>query len=409
MRIALFSDHFYPEIGGIQDSVACLGRELNKRGHQLNFFVAQWSEKDFAKAKLPVKEIYLGNNVKITRFFSLPVKSPTQQSRLVIPNFLRWLAVKKFKPDIIHSHTFFGLGLEAAAAARILKVPLVGTNHWVITEFNGYSPVAAKAFARLSLKAVIWYYNHCDFVTAPSRTVLDEMAANGFVKPHQVVSNQIDLEIFKPDANLDIKKIKAEFGVSPATVACAGRLGQEKNIDVVIRAVALVKQRLPNVRLAIAGHGSAESGLRKLANELRLEENVKFLGTLTQAGLARLYRASEIFTIASTSESQSMVLLQAMACGLPVIGANWRALPEYINKQNGFLFKPYDHRELAEKIVYLLEHAEARKSLGRGGLEFVQSFSASEIGKKWEEIYERVIEDKDVGRLGDVRRPAKNN
>lgn len=391
MRIAIFSDHFYPEIGGIQDSVACLGRELNKRGHHLNFFVAKCSAKDFAKAKLPVKEIDLGANVKITRFFSLPVKSPTQQSRLVVPNFLRWLAVKKFKPDIIHSHTFFGLGLEAIAAARILKVPLVGTNHWVITEFNGYSPVAAKAFARLSLKAVIWYYNHCDFVTAPSRTVLKEMVKNGFVKPNEVVSNQIDLATFKPDANLDIKKIKAEFGIFSAAIVYAGRLGQEKNIDVVIRAAALVKQRKRDVKLVIAGHGSAEPGLKKLVHELRLEESVKFPGTLSQTSLARLYQASEIFTIASTSESQSMVLLQAMACGLPVIGANWRALPEYINKQNGLLFKPYDYQELADKIIYLLERPEQRKLLGQGGLAYVQQFSAANIAAKWEEIYKKVL------------------
>ena len=157
MKIAIFSDNFYPELGGIQDSLASLGLELGARGHKINFYVPACSVKDFAVAKIPVKEINLGENVKIIRFFSLPVPSPTKQSRLVIPTGLRWRELDNFKPDLIHSHTFLGLGLEAVAAARRLKRPLIGTNHWVITEFNNYSPMARELFAKWSLNYVIWY------------------------------------------------------------------------------------------------------------------------------------------------------------------------------------------------------------------------------------------------------------
>ncbi|OGF32085.1 hypothetical protein A3H09_03130 [Candidatus Falkowbacteria bacterium RIFCSPLOWO2_12_FULL_45_13] len=390
MRIALFSDNFYPEIGGVQDSVACLGRELGRRGLAFCYYVPQCSSRDFIKAKLPVGEINLGDNVKIKRFFSLPVKSSTQQSRLVVPNFLRWREVKKFKPDIIHSHSFFGLGLEALAAARFLKIPIVGTNHWVITEFNQYSPAANKLFAGLSLKYVIWYFNRCDFVTAPSQTVFTEMLKHGFNRPHRVVSNQIDLKIFK-SIKEDRLKLKAEFKISEKTVVYAGRLGREKNVDTIVRAIALAKKDIPDINLAIAGHGSAESGLKVLVKELGLGNEVKFFGTMDQPKLARLYNAAEVFAIASTSESQSMVLLQAMACGLPVVGARWRALPEYINEQNGYLFKPHDFKELAGIIIKLLVDSEARKLLGQGGLDFVRKFSAEHIASVWEKIYSQVL------------------
>lgn len=392
MKIAIFSDNFYPELGGIQDSLASLGRELDQLGHQVIFYAAQPSLEDFAVAKLPTKEIYLGRNIKIKRFFSLPVPSPTRQSRLVIPTGLRWLGLKKFKPDLIHVHTFFGLGLEAIAASRMLKVPLIGTNHWVITEFNSYSPIAAKTFARLSLKLVIWYYNHCDFVSAPSRTVLTEMLQHGFHKPHQVVSNPIDLDMFKPLAE-DKAILKKEFNLSNAAVAYVGRLGKEKNIDVLIRAMALAKVQAPEINLAIAGHGSAEAALKRLVHQLRLEENVKFVGTLDKAKLCRLYNAADIFAIASTSESQSMVLLQAMACGLPVIGVNWRALPEYINCRNGYMVEPDNYQAMAEKIIYLFKYKDVSKLLGQGGLAYVQQFSALNIAKEWEKLYRRVIED----------------
>jgi len=392
MKIAIFSDNFYPELGGIQDSIASLGKELSKQGHKLDFCVAQCSTKDFAIAKLPVKEIELGVNVKIHRFSSLPVPSPTKQSRLVIPTGRRWRQLKEFKPDIIHSHTFFGLGLEAIAAARYLKVPLVGTNHWVITEFNNYSPAFAKLFAKLSLKYVNWYYNQCDFVTAPSETVFTEMIEHGFFKPHQVMSNQIDLAVFKP-SEIRRPELKKEFNLSDFTVIYAGRLGDEKKVDVIIRAIALVKEFVPNINFAIAGHGSAENRLKALTKKLHLENEVKFFGTLSKIKLARLYNAADVFTIASTSESQSMVLLQAMACGLPVIGVDWRALPEYINRHNGYVIKPNDPMPMADKIIHLSRHADERKLLGDGGLKYVEQFSAENIADKWEKLYERVLND----------------
>lgn len=388
MRIAIFSDNFYPELGGIQDSVAALGRQMSELGHQVNFYVPQCSAQDFATANLPAGEINLGKNSKVIRFFSLPVPSPTKQSRLVIPTGRRWRSLEEFKPDLIHSHTFFGLGLEAIAAARRLKRPLIGTNHWVITEFSGYSPLASKIFAGLSLKYVIWYYNHCDFVTAPSQTVFTEMSDHGFHKPHQVMSNQIDLAIFRP-LSPDKREFKKEFGLSENAIVYAGRLGQEKQVDVIIRALALVKDCLPGANLAIAGHGSAEGKLKALTAELRLQDNVKFFGTLGKNKLNRLYNAADIFTIASTSESQSMVLLQAMACALPVIGVNWRALPEYINRHNGYVVEPSNPQVMADKIIHLLKHEAERKALGQGGLAYVQQFSAENVARQWEKIYQK--------------------
>jgi len=345
-------------------------------------------------AKLPAEEINLGKNVKIIRFFSLPVPSPTKQSRMVIPTGLRSRELKKFKPDIIHVHTFFGLGLEAIAAARSLKRPLVGTNHWVITEFNNYSPVARELFAKLSLKYVIWYYNNCDFVTAPSRTVLTEMIEYGFLKPHQVMSNQIDLSIFKPISEYK-NNLKKEFNLSESAIVYAGRLGREKKIDVIIRALSLVKEYFPKINLAIAGHGSAEPELKKLVKELNLEARVKFFGTLDKIKLNRLYNAADIFTIASTSESQSMALLQAMAAGLPVIGVNWRALPEYINRHNGYTVAADNPKEMADKIIHLLRHEYERKSLGQGGLAYVQQFSAARVADQWIELYNKIIKNFD--------------
>lgn len=388
MNIALFTDNFYPELGGIQDSVAALGRELGRRGHRVDFVVPRASAHDFEVVKLPVKEIDLGPNVHIHRVFSLPYPSPTQQSRVVIPTLLRWRAVRTYMPDVLHTHGFFGLGLEALFTSRMLDVPIVGTNHWAISEFARYIPLTTNWVAKKSLQFVTWYFNHCDYVTAPSRSVLTEMEEIGLTSPHGAVSNPIDTQVFTRVAKTKRQELRKKFGLSGITVVSAGRLGAEKKIDVTIRAIALVKESIPDIAFAVAGHGSEEEVLKRLARSLGIESKVRFMGTLAQRDLAQLYQASDMFVITSTSETQSMVLLQAMACGLPTIGARWRALPEYINGANGFLVEPDNHHELAEKISHLAKNREMRTSLGEGGYAFVQQYSVSAIGETWEKVYE---------------------
>ncbi len=159
MRIAMFSDSFYPELGGIQDSVLTSARELGVRGHNMIIFAPAAARRDYVRANVPIAEVSLGRNVKIRRITSLPFPSSTLQSRLVIPTGRRWRDLAQFQPDIIHTHTFLGAGLEALIAARQLQVPLVGTNHWAVGEFSIYAPVGKAAFRRMSTKAVARYYN----------------------------------------------------------------------------------------------------------------------------------------------------------------------------------------------------------------------------------------------------------
>ncbi|MDO8669697.1 MAG: glycosyltransferase [Candidatus Buchananbacteria bacterium] len=393
MKIAFFSDNFYPELSGISDSIIALAKELAKRGHEINFYVPKYQPKDYNVANLPKQELDLGNNIKIHRLFSFPYPTATGQSRLVSPIFLSLFGIKKFSPDIIHSQLFFGVGLEALFSAKLNKIPLVGTNHTAITEFLHYSPIKAKWVQNLMLKYVVWYYNQCDYVSAPSQSVFTEMSELGFYRPHKAISNPIDLEIFSEKSKIEgeAEEIKKKFQLSDNTIIYAGRLAAEKNIDVIIRAIAIVKEKIPTINFAIAGHGSALTFLKNLAKELFIEDRIKFLGTLDKETLAKVYRASKIFVITSTSETQSMTLMQAMGCRLPVIGVKARALPEYINHKNGFLIEINDHVALANKIIFLLKDDNMRKKLSTGSLDFVQQYSVKNIANQWEKIYQNLI------------------
>lgn len=391
MRIAIVSDNFYPELGGIQDSVLSLAQELGARGHIVCCYVPRAVAKNFEVADLPFEEIDLGSNVTIERVFSFPIKSPTKQSRLVIPTGRLTVSLKKFAPDIIHSHTFFGLGLDARLAAKKLKIPFVGTNHWAIAAFDNYFPHLEKVFQKYSLKFVSWYYNACVRVSAPSHSVFVEMLKNNFSAPYQVISNPIDTDVFHAVTLAEKKILKEKLNVPEHTLVYAGRLAEEKKIDVVIRALALVQKKFPDVLLAIAGHGTQRARLEALISELALEKNVKFFGTLDKAHLAELYQASDVFTIASCSETQSMVLLQAAATGLPAVGVNARGLAEYIQKESGFLAAPDTVEEFAEHCIFLLKNPDQRLALSEGAKKYAQKFSVKNIVDQWEDFYKQSL------------------
>ena len=127
MRIALFTDHFYPELGGIQDSIITSARELGARGHAVAIFAPAAAPRNYADAGRAAAEPDMGAMVRVHRLFALPVPSSTGRSRLAVPTGHGWRQLAAFRPDIIHSHSFLGIGREAQLAARRLGVKIVGT------------------------------------------------------------------------------------------------------------------------------------------------------------------------------------------------------------------------------------------------------------------------------------------
>ena len=391
MKIAIFSDNFYPEISGISDSIISLAKELAGCGHEIRFYVPRYPAKCHAKVGLKRGEINLGKNISIKRLFSVSYPSGTGQGRAVIPNPFVFFNIRKLNPDIIHTQLFFGAGLDALWLGKILKKPVIGTNHTAVTEFVKYSPVKSKYVESLMLRYVNWYYGKCDFVTAPSRSVVDEMKFYGFNKESHVISNPVDIRTFSPLP--DKNRLRKKFGFGNNIIIHAGRLSPERKIDVIIRALPLVKKEFPKVELAIAGNGTAREELESLAAGLGVGSSVKFMGFIEKPVLAEAYNAAGIFVITSTSDTQSMVMMQAMASGLPIIGVKARALPEYINKNNGIPIEPDNPEALAKKIIFLLKNPEKMKMLGEGARKFVVNFGSESISGTWEKIYEKAIKE----------------
>ena len=396
MKIAVYSDNFYPELSGISDSLVEVAGALDRLGEVVDFYVPRYSRENFATSHLPYQEVVMGENVRVHRLFSLSYPTPTKQGRLVIPFWgMRMLPLFRNKPDIVHTHLFFGAGMEALLMAFFLRRPLVGTSHTPLSEFLHYGPLHGPLFEHLALRLVSWYYNRCDFVTAPSQGIIDEMRRHGFVRPAKVISNPIDLAHFFPAVPEEYTALKKSFNLGSFTLLYTGRLAPEKHIDDIIRAMAILKERIPEMDLVITGHGESDQELKDLARELGLASRVHFLGTVSSEDHARIYRAADVFCIMSTAETQSLSMMKAMATGIPVIGARARGLAEYIkDDHNGFLVEPHDVEILSEKILYLYEHREERKRLGQGGLTTVKQFESSVIAREWQKLYREVLAQK---------------
>ncbi len=387
MNIAIFSDNFYPELSGITDTLIVLSKKLSARGHAIRLYAPAYSPREFLMTAASAEELSLGANISVHRFYSWPFPSGTKQGRLVVPTWWRWRSLREFAPDIIHSHLFFGVGLEALWAARKLQVPLLGTNHTLLREFIRVRAPFKKPLVALGEAYVTWYYNQCDYVTTPSRRLLADMTKSGLHTPASVMDNPIDLDVFKPVSPERKAKLKQKWNFSDCTVVYAGRLAAEKNCADLIRSITYLKLAIPTVELVIAGHGQSQRELERLVAHLGLGAHIHFLGTLDKANLAEVYAASDLFISASPSENQPLTLLQALAVGLPAVGVEAAGLAEYIKPAYGILAPVGDSEGLAMAAARILKNETKRVTYRHAALTCSQEFQADRIVQKWESLY----------------------
>lgn len=392
MRIAIYSDNFYPELSGISDTIIASGKELAKRGHLINYFVPKYSKKNYDLLKLPYEEASLHKNIKITRFPSFSFPTGTKQSRFVIPTGLGSFSLKKFNPDVIHTNLIAGVGIEALFDAKLLKKPLVGTNHTPIVQFLSYFPIKGKLVQKTASKYDAWYYNHCQFVSSPSNPVLNEMKKYGFKAPCGVVPNPVDVDVFKPPKSK--KELKQKYGISEFSLFYAGRLAPEKNVDMMVKAAANLKKIIPEINVVIAGRGSSEQDLKKIIENSGLKDNSKFFGFIeSPQKFAELYNANDIFVMMSVAETQSISMMNAMACEMGVVATNAWGLKDYAKDGvNSLVVEQEDQKALEEKILHLYKNQKELEKLGKQAREYVSQFSPEKIAKMWEDAYKTAIE-----------------
>ena len=391
MRIVYYSDNFYPELSGIVDSIMTTGAELKKRGHEVAYVGPHYLPKHYTMVGKEDTELVAKGKMEfvcdmpVVRLPSIALpSSPTGQSRMAFSYRDSFGFLEQFQPDIIHTQSPYGCGLEAKKAAKAFGVPLVGTNHTAIEVFYPQMPWLMRQYDA-------WYYNHCQFVTAPFGGLINRMREMGFNQPGQGLPNPVVRTLFTPPTPGEKAQIRHEYGLIGPVVLYAGRVAPEKHLDVVMRSIVKLVPAFPSIKLVITGHGPSVKELQKLVRELQLDEHVFFTGFVAREVLAKLYKAADVFTIMSTADSQSIALMQAYSTGIPAIGARSQGLPDYIPAECGFLLEPGDGDGLTKQLLALLQDEQLRTTMGAAGLEFVSKMSPEHIADEWEKIYAQAI------------------
>ncbi len=374
MRIALMTDSFVEGQGGVSTAVAALARSLRKRNHEVVVYTA--ADPSHEQSDLNVVGL---RSLHYERF-------PGGRVPIAPISVVQELA--NFKPDMIHNHSMSTMGVQALAAARLLGIPILGTCHVFLAGFLQYAPLNLDRIPlaeELAWRYTTTFFNRFPIITVPSETMKRMLVAHGLHVQVEVVSNGVDTDIYSP------KPDGFENDAHSLTLLHVGRLGYEKRVDIVLQAFASLKGNHPQIRLLIVGDGPEAEKLKKLAASLGIAEQVQFVGMVSHDHLPDVYRQADLFITASTIETQGLVVLEAMACGLPVVGVDALALPDLIQSGvNGYLAPPEDDWALADATDQLLRSIEQRYTMGRASRRLALRHNLSLVSETYDDLYQQV-------------------
>jgi 1,2-diacylglycerol 3-alpha-glucosyltransferase len=386
MKILIATDTYYPDVNGAAYFTYRLATILAKRGHNVFVMCPSRSFKNM-----------VANDKGVTVYGIRSISILIYQSFRVSPLFISGIirgAVGEISPDIVHIQNHFLIGKRVVSTAKKLGIPVIGTNHFMpenLVHYLHLPEIAEKGLRKFAWRECIRIFEKLDFVTTPTKTAVALLKNAGFSKDVMPISCGIDLERFKPtNDGLYLKRIFAVPNNKPVLLY-VGRLDKEKRIDIILRALPDIL-RVTSVHLVLAGIGKEKQKLEELTEKLGIQKAVTFTGFVPDKDLQNIYRIADLFVIAGIAELQSIVTMEAMASGLPVVAVNAMALPELVHDgENGYLFPDGDSQMLAEKVIAILSNQTMRAQMSKKSLEIIKDHDINKIVEKYESIYNEII------------------
>lgn len=293
--------------------------------------------------------------------------------------------IKTEKIDLIHAQWMIPQGLIGAYLKKKYNIPLVVTIHG-----SDLFALKGNTFSKIQ-KFVL---ETADEITVNSSTAKNEVDSRfpALKKRISIIPMGIDTKLFAKNNRLKNKYKNYKI------ILFVGRLNEQKGVAYLIMAMKKVISEIPNSKLLIAGEGDYIMHLEKIANEMRVAENVQFLGPIQKNKLTDYYSLADVFVLPSVTakigtESFGLVLLEAMSCGACVIGSSSGGIKDIIKDgENGLMFKEKNHEELAEKIISVLKDEKLRLRLAKKGQEFARAnYCWDKIAKKFLDVYKKVL------------------
>ncbi len=382
MNICMFTNTYLPHVGGVARSVATFAADLWQKGHQVLIIAPTYpaasasEDKHLGVFRVPAIQNFNGSDFSV---------------RLPLP-YLTHKQIDQFKPDIMHSHHPFLLGDTALRTSRSRGLPLVFTHHTLYEDYTHYVPFDSEILKSFIIQLSTEYANLCHGVIAPSRSVAELLRKRGVFSPVAEIPTGIDVDFFSQGQG---EKFRREHRISPDTalVGHVGRLAAEKNLPYLARAVALYLRRNPNCRFLVVGGGDAEKEIGQIFSAAKVSPQVTIVGPLQHKDLADAYRAMDLFVFASQSETQGLVLVEAMAAGTPVIALDASGAREVVEEgRNGRLLPDNTTVEdYAAAIGDFFHNRAQAEELRRHTLPTARLFSRTSSADRLIAFYEETI------------------
>jgi glycosyltransferase involved in cell wall biosynthesis len=378
----MISDVYFPRINGVSTSIQTFRRDLALLGCEVTLIAprydAEWQD-DAATRRVASRRVPFDPEDRLMRLRDLRAVGRALRGSY----------------DLIHIQTPFLAHKAGVELARESRVPVIETYHTYFEEyFHHYLPLVPRRALRPIARAISRSQcNALEAVVSPSEPMARVLRDYGIVAPIEIIATGLDMDAF---AGGDGAAFRERLGISVdrPVVLHVGRAAFEKNIDFIIDMFALVRARLPEALLVIAGEGPALPALRARADRLKLGDSVRFLGYMDRATtLLDCYRAANVFAFASNTETQGLVLLEAMAVGTPVVSTAVLGTKAVLEDAGGAaVVAPEDRETFAAAVVDVLLDTDRQRRMGTCGRAYVSSaWSGRAMAQKLLELYRRVI------------------
>ncbi|MDQ0575202.1 glycosyltransferase [Agromyces albus] len=378
LRILIGADTFAPDVNGAAKFAERLAAGLVERGHDVHVMAPAASRKHGTW-----KEVHEGQEITAHRLNSWRWY-PHDWLRFALPWRIRQNSARvidEVTPDVVHfqSHIIVGRGLSLEAEKRGIRI--VGTNHFMPENMLEFTllPAGWQEWAvGLAWKAARRTFGRAEAVTTPTRKAAQFLEKHTGLSGVHAISCGIDAHKYEPSWEPR----------SENRILFVGRVTGEKQIDVLLRAFALLPAEL-DAKLEIVGGGDQKRNLEHMAVELGVADQVTFTGYVADDALRGAYHRASVLAMPSIAELQSIVTMEAMASALPIVAANAMALPHLVHDgENGYLFEPGSPEDLAAKLRIVLEAPAAEyRALKEGSLRMIAAHDIQRTISTFESLY----------------------
>ncbi len=379
MKIGIFTDSYKPYTSGVVTSIATFKEELNKLGHEVYIFAPSYPD-------------YEDEEAGVYRYYSMI--SPTNPDfALAIPVYpgLHML-LRKLDLDIIHVHSPFTMGKVGMHMANRHNIPLIFTYHTLYDQYAHYVPVAQELVREMVLRFSNNFCRQCDHIIAPSKEIQKLLYSYDINTPITVIPTGVPLHKFQGARGNWLRNNYA-IPKDNKILLFVGRLTREKNLDFLIEAFKLLRTQMPNTTLVLTAQGPLENDLKQLVMEqgMELDTDVIFTGAQPFDTLVNIYYSSDLFVFSSMTETQGLVLIEAMAAGLPVVAVRAYGVQDMVDNGVDGILTESNKEEFAQAITGILADEKIYRYYKKNALKKASSLSSSNMALRMQGVYEELL------------------